>query len=82
MTVLSIEWWMYDEELESIKVHAIVEDAIVDDATRNEPEAYRPGLCEAIIEMARSEWPKREVDQMNWLDDYEPEWTLINDGGW
>jgi len=40
---------MYDEELESIKVHAIVEDAIVDDATRNEPEACRPGLMSNFV---------------------------------
>jgi hypothetical protein len=73
---------MYDDELEAIKVHAIVEDALVEDATRDEPETYRPGLCEAIIMVDKADWPKREVDQLNWLDDIDPEWTLINDGGW
>lgn len=73
---------MYDDELEAIKVHAVVEDAVVDDATYDEPEAYRPGLCEAIIMMNRSEWPKREADQLNFLDDCEPDWTLINNGEW
>ena len=73
---------MYDEEIEAIKVHAIVEDATMESATYDGPEVYLPGLCEAIIFTDKADWPKREVDQLDWLEDCDPDWTLINDGGW
>ena len=82
MTVLYVDWWMYDEEAEAIKVHAVVEDTLVEPASRNEPEVYRPGLCEAIIMTEQADWPHREVDQLKWLEEIDPEWTLINKGEW
>jgi hypothetical protein len=82
MIVLSIDWWVYDEEIEAIKVHAMIEDAVMESATYDGPEIYRAGLCEAIIMTDRANWPKREVDQVRWLEDCHAEWTVINDGGW
>jgi len=82
MTVLSIDWWMYDDELEAIKVHAMVEDAVVESATYDSPEIYRAGLCEAIIMTDKADWPKREVDQLHWLEQNSPDWTLIFKGHW
>lgn len=46
------------------------------------PTIYRAGLCEAIIMTEKADWPKREVDQLRWLEDCHADWTVINDGGW
>lgn len=67
MTVLSVEWWLYDDDLQAIKVHALI----------SQPPADQPILHEAIITMDQAHWPKREVKQVDWLNDYRPEWTLI-----
>ena len=82
MNVLSVDWWMYDEEFEAIIVHAIVEDIVVESATYDSPEVCRAALCEAIIMTDKANWPHREVDQLRWLEECDPDWTVINDGGW
>lgn len=83
MTVLSIDHWSYNEELGAVTVRAMVEDAIVlRQATMEEPEELGEAMCATRVLVELGEWPEDTLQQIDWLEDYQPEWTPIDDGGW
>jgi len=83
MSILSIDHWSYNEELESLTVRAFVEDAIVlRQATMEDPEELGEALCAASVIVEPGEWPDDALKLLSWLEDCQPEWTPIDAGGW
>ena len=78
MTVLSIDWWSADADKGRINVRAVVDDAIVLQGPE-EPIEFAPGLCEASIICEPEDWPNDEKEQEQWLNDYDPDWRLVEE---
>jgi hypothetical protein len=58
-------------------VEAIVDDMrCVRPASRWEPEEWAPALCTTVVLAESEDWPETEIEQKQWLEDYEPEWIV------
>lgn len=83
MSILFIESWLYNEEQGRMIVRAMVEDAIVvHQASWEQPEELGEALCSARVLVEPGEWPDDELQRIDWLEDYQPEWTPVDEGGW
>lgn len=82
MSILSIDHWSYNEA-GTVTVRAVVEDAIVlYPATMDSPEELGEALCAANVLVEPGDWPEDTLQQIDWLEDYQPNWMPIDDGGW
>lgn len=80
MTILSIERWQGNPDRGTVRIEAVVEDMrCVRPASLWEPEEWGPALCSTVVLAEPGEWPEDEEEQKQWLEDYEPEWTVCND---
>jgi hypothetical protein len=77
VTVLSIDWWSADADRGRINVRAVVDDAIVLQGHPEELIEFAPGLGEASIICEPEDWPNDEKEQEQWLNDYDPDWRLV-----
>jgi hypothetical protein len=44
-----------------------------------DPTEFAPGLCEASVICEPEDWPHQEEDQKQWLNDYDPDWRLVEE---
>jgi len=82
MNILSIDWWQYDERLGAVRVRAMVEGIVPLRRAGDEPEELGEAMCMAQVLVEPGEWPEDAEAQKNWLEDYQPEWFPMDDGGW
>jgi len=82
MNILSVDWWQYNEALGAVKVRAMVEDIIPLRRAGDEPEELGAAMCMAQVLVEPGEWPEDPFKQIDWLEDYQPEWTPMDESGW
>ena len=82
MNILYIDWWSYNEALGVVKVRAMVEDIIPLRRAGDEPEELGEAMCMTQVFVEPGEWPEDSFQQIDWLEDYQPEWTPMDDSGW
>jgi hypothetical protein len=84
VSILSVDNWTYDASTGSLRVWAMVEDAVVvHKASKYAPEELAEALCETMVPAEPGEWPSNDEALMAWLEEQQPQWTLMEgDWGW
>ena len=82
MNIFSVDWWQYDERLGAVRVRAMVEGIVPLRRAGDEPEELGEAMCAAQVLVEPGEWPEDPFKQIDWLEDYQPEWFPMDDGGW
>jgi hypothetical protein len=84
MTVLELIHWQGDADAGTITVKAMVEDAVEIKPWHWDGEAeFTHGLCKATLWVDDlAEWPDTMEAQLSFLEDYDPDWQLVDEEGW
>jgi hypothetical protein len=84
MTVLELIHWQGDADAGTITVKAMVEDAVEINFWHWDGEAeFTHGLCKATLLVDDlKEWPDTMEAQLAFLEDYDPDWQLVDEEGW
>lgn len=83
MSVLSILGWSIDRDSDVLSVKATVDNFTVSYwplACDDYEEEHGRAVCKAAILLGEPyEWPSTEEEQIDFLNDYEPCWLLVED---
>jgi len=84
MTVLELIHWQGNADAGTITVKAIVEDAVEIKPWHWDGEAeFTHGLCKATLWVDDlAEWPNTMEAQLAFLEDYDPDWQLVDEESW
>jgi hypoxanthine phosphoribosyltransferase len=84
MTVLELIHWEGDADAGTINVKAMVEDVVEIKPWHWDGEAeFTHGLCKTTLLVDDlAEWPDTMEAQLAFLEDYDPDWQLVDEEGW
>lgn len=81
MAVLEILSWRIDPDAFTVSIKAVVEDMV--ELSRwhwDCPSEYTFGTCEGTILLSDlGDWPSSEEEQLAFVENYQPFWTLVEE---